>query len=206
MPWSSSMTRTVVFETLLLGTHHGNEAIRLIFEEEPEDAVRIRRRPGRADRRRGQGGGGRADGRVWSRQPDRRRGSVRIRVHVRGGSGACGSRPSATKRKPSRPRVCRSSASDEKRGDFGRCPGLLPPELPPFLFLLDLPAVRGGGAIRVPGLVDRLNLEGVSALLDPDREGRAARLEPRLPVDLALEGRPRLRGRELERRDLRRDY
>ena len=74
----------VVFETLLLGTHRGNEAIRLIYEENQrtlsgydvvpvelidagDKVVAVAQTVG-----------------VRPRQPDRRRRPVRLRVHVQG--------------------------------------------------------------------------------------------------------------------------
>ena len=49
-----------------------------------------------------------------------------------------------------------------------------------FLFFLTFQSSVAGELSALPRLVDRLNLEGVLALLDLDREGRAARLELRL--------------------------
>ncbi len=74
----------VVFETLLLGTHHGNEATRLIYEENQKtlsgyDVVPVELIDGG-----GQGGGGRSGSGGGPRQPDRRGRAVRLRVHVQG--------------------------------------------------------------------------------------------------------------------------
>ena len=104
----------VVFETLLLGTHHGNEAIKLIYEENQKtlsgyDVVPVELID--------------AGDKVVAVAQTVGSGPVsQIAVEDQfafvftfAGSGACGSRPSATKRKPSRPPACRGSASDEKR-------------------------------------------------------------------------------------------
>ena len=47
----------VVFETLLLGTHHGTEAIRVIYEENRRPCPSYDVVPVELDRCRGQGGG-----------------------------------------------------------------------------------------------------------------------------------------------------